>query len=35
MEATDQGAIIESHVEGSTIVESGEKFMAYVDPLVQ
>ena len=35
MEATDQGVATNSHVEGSPVVESGEQFTAYVNPLVQ
>ena len=35
MEATDQGALTNSLVEGSTVVESREQFTAYVNPLVQ
>ena len=35
MEATDQGATTDSHVEGIPIVESGEQFTAYINPLVQ
>ena len=35
MDATDQGASTDSHVEGSPVVDSGEQFTAYVNPLVQ
>ena len=35
MEAIDQGATTNFHVEGSIVVESGEQFIAYVNPLVQ
>ena len=35
MEATDQGDVTDSHVEGSTVVESVKQFTAYVNPLVQ
>ena len=35
MEAIDQGAATDAHVEGSTIVESVKQFTAYVNPLVQ
>ena len=35
MEAIDQGAATDSHVEGSPVVESREQFAAYVNPLVQ
>ena len=35
MEAIDQGAITDSHVEGRPVVESGEQFTAYINPLVR
>ena len=35
MEATNQGATTNSHLEGSPVVDSGEQFTAYVNPLVQ
>ena len=35
MEATNQGVETDSHVEGRPVVESGEQFTAYVNPLVQ
>ena len=35
MESIDQGVATESHVEGITVVESGEQFTSYVNPLVQ
>ena len=35
MEATDQGAKTDPHVEGNTVVESGEQFNSYINPLVQ
>ena len=34
MEATDQGAIVDSHVEGNLVVEVGEEFTMYDNPLV-
>ena len=34
MESTDQGAGTNSQVEGSLVVESGEQFTSYVNPLV-
>ena len=35
MESTDQGVTTDSHVEGIPVVESGEYFTAYINPLVQ
>ena len=35
METTNQGAATDSHVEGSTVMERGEQFTAYINPLVQ
>ena len=35
MESTDQGAITDSHVEGSIVVESREQLTTYVNPFVQ
>ena len=35
MEATNQGATTDSHVEGILVVESGDQFTSYVTPLVQ
>ena len=35
MEATDQGAAIDSHMGENPIVESGDQFSSYVTPLVQ
>ena len=35
MEATDQGAATDSHVGGIPIVDSGEQFNYYINPLVQ
>ena len=33
MEATNQGATTDSHVEGSLVVEGGEKFTNHTNPL--
>ena len=35
MEATYQGAATNSHVGGIPVVESGEKFTSYINPLAQ
>ena len=35
MEATDQGVVTDSHVEGIPIVEGGEQFTTYTNPLVE
>ena len=35
MEATDQGAAIDSHMRETPIVESGDQFTSYITPLVQ
>ena len=35
MEATDQGAATDCHVEGSPVVESGEQFTTYTNPLIE
>ena len=35
MEAIDQGAATDSHVGGIPVVESGEQFTSYINPLVQ
>ena len=35
MEAIDQGATTSSHEEENIVVESGEQFTSYINPLVQ
>ena len=35
MESTDQGDATGSHVEGSPVVEGGEQFTSYDNPLVE
>ena len=35
MEAIDQGATTNSHVEENLVVEGGDQFASYVTPLVQ
>ena len=35
MEATDQGVMVDSHVEGNLVVEFGEEFTTYDNPLVK
>ena len=35
MEATYQGVATNSHVEGSLVVEGGEQFTSYINPLVE
>ena len=35
MEATGQGAATTSHVEENIVVESGDQFTSYINPLVQ
>ena len=35
MEAIDQGVTADSHVEGNPVVEVGEEFTTYDNPLVE
>ena len=35
MESTDQGATVDSHVEENPVVEVGEEFTTYDNPLVE
>ena len=35
MESTEQGATTDSHVEGNPVVEDGEEFTTYDNPLVE
>ena len=35
MEATNQGVVVDSHVEENPVVEVGEEFTTYDNPLVE